>query len=476
MATLSIRPSSTSYTRPQRRQRRSDVCLPARKVAQTRPQVADVGQVTAHESVHSSNEELSRPHPAQLVVSTDSSGVIVAGSDRWPGSGAYRARTLGELVHERNHDLMERIVRELGSTGRLDHGVGVQVRSADGWADALVTAAAAGDTVQWQFVPALPDPMRRVVASVTSGRDISLALAAAVDILPGDELWLSVHYSKDGVSRFESMAASEGRDTFRRAVEALVHADDPCPWDAGLLDGPEDFPLEAFSDGLVLAGPHAGLGSCRLVPVPSIVHGNVACLAVWSESPARLDLPQNHLAVQRVTAALGLVFQHAETMSGQQQLARQDQLTELRNRQSFLGELDGLRGDNGCAVLIIDIDDFRAVNEWHGYEIGDQVLSEFAGRLAEAMRPGDVIARVSGDEFAVLCRDVSGDGAVAAIAGRVMAMCAEPFRSKGSAIELSVSVGAAITRDDRIGLQLFEAAERAMLEVKAEAKGSWLTA
>ncbi|MGI9623765.1 MAG: diguanylate cyclase domain-containing protein [Acidimicrobiales bacterium] len=429
--------------------------------------------MTVHEPGRPISAELSHPHPAQLVVSTDTSGAIVAGSDRWPGAGAYRARTLGELVHERNHDLLERIVRELGDRGRLDHGVGVQIRGADGWAQAVVTAAADGGTVQWQFVPVLPDPLRGVVAAVTSGRDITLALSAAVDVLPNEDLWLSVHYSVDRDDRFDSMVASEGRDTFRRAVEALVVAEDRCPWDADLVDGPEDLPVEAFSDGLTLAGPHAGIGSCRLVPIPSLGKGNAGCLAVWSEGAARLDLPENHLVEQRVKAALGLVFQHAETMAGQRQLEQQDRLTGLRDRQTFLSDLNGLRGDQSCAVLIIDIDDFRAVNEWHGYAVGDLVLSEFADRLSEAMRPGDVIARVSGDEFAVLCREVADDRGVEAISGRVMAICHEPFRSVGSHIELSVSAGAAIARDGRGGSQLFEAAERAMLEAKSDAKGSW---
>ncbi len=410
------------------------------------------------------------------MVTTDASGLITDLSGRWPGSGVTASRTITELVHDRNHDLLERVMGWVAGGGAVDRGVGVQVRGRDGWNEATVTAepAGAGD-VQWCFSPVLADPMRATVAAVTEDRDITALLDVALEAFadPGNAAWATVHFGLDGHDRYRQVVATTGLDTFRRAIEAAAAADEPQPWDAELPDEATDVELMAFGDGIKLAGPHAGIGSCQLLAIPAANGGDAACLAVWCETPGQLQRPELVLLVRRVAAAVTLTFQIESGRDALRKLATRDALTGLWNRPSFFAHLNSAAAKRDCAVACIDIRDFRAINDWHGYGAGDEVLVGMAQRLRQLMRPGDIVARVSADEFAVLCVDVRDEQAAATIAERLLHVCDEPFTVAGAKAVVDVSVGMAMATPERHGPRLFDAAEGALTEVKEEGRDSW---
>jgi diguanylate cyclase (GGDEF)-like protein len=136
--------------------------------------------------------------------------------------------------------------------------------------------------------------------------------------------------------------------------------------------------------------------------------------------------------------------------------AMHDALTGLPNRLLFLERLDhAVRRAGGssrtAAVLFVDLDRFKLVNDAHGHGVGDELLVAVADRLSSELRPGDTLARMSGDEFVVLCENLDGRSEVAVrrqvdgIAGRIGAAIASPFVLSGVEVGVTASVGIALS-------------------------------
>jgi diguanylate cyclase (GGDEF)-like protein len=161
-----------------------------------------------------------------------------------------------------------------------------------------------------------------------------------------------------------------------------------------------------------------------------------------------------------------------------QHLARYDALTELPNRNQFLEQLaaaePSLERGEKAAVLYIDIDDFKGVNETLGYAIGDSVLKQASARLWGTTRETDVLARLAGDEFALLLRPVQRPADAAAIAGRIIEAMAAPFAIDGHQIGLGASVGIAMApADGDTSDRLMKNAHLALHRAKSEGRSSY---
>ena len=158
-----------------------------------------------------------------------------------------------------------------------------------------------------------------------------------------------------------------------------------------------------------------------------------------------------------------------------------DTLTGLANRALFADRLDHAlaRTDRlaaPVAVLFVDLDDFKAVNDGSGHTTGDELLVAVADRLRQTLRPGDTIARLGGDEFAVLIEDAAEPGRPAAAAERLLAALAEPFdaigNGTGSPVRITASVGIATgAAGQHDAAELLRHADVAMYAAKAAGKG-----
>jgi diguanylate cyclase (GGDEF)-like protein/PAS domain S-box-containing protein len=137
----------------------------------------------------------------------------------------------------------------------------------------------------------------------------------------------------------------------------------------------------------------------------------------------------------------------------EEQLSRQaytDSLTGMPNRAKFREQLsawvlavgDGVR----VTVLLLDLDDFKLVNDNLGHSAGDELLTTIAERLRDEVRPGDLLARLGGDEFAILMRDLA-EGDASALAERLLAAVREPIRLASRDITCTLSIGIASTED-----------------------------
>jgi diguanylate cyclase (GGDEF)-like protein/PAS domain S-box-containing protein len=155
--------------------------------------------------------------------------------------------------------------------------------------------------------------------------------------------------------------------------------------------------------------------------------------------------------------------------------SERDPLTGLLNRAGFKRYLDQALGDRGgpsLALLYIDLDRFKPVNDLHGHPVGDEVLRLFGKRLAKLVRPSDAVVRLGGDEFAVALANAHNDAAALGVADKVLAAAGEPFRIGDLLVHIGASIGIAYGLDDgERWTDLVARADARLLNAKASGKG-----
>ena len=216
-------------------------------------------------------------------------------------------------------------------------------------------------------------------------------------------------------------------------------------------------------------------GMAAAMSAPVVENGRVVgALTVGSRKSSRTysDTEQEVLLAFAEHASLALT--DSKNFDAAVHRALHDLLTGLPNRALFLDRLEQAvkhtgRAGTRAAVLFLDLDGFKRVNDSMGHAAGDDLLIEVARRLSECIRPGDTAARFGGDEFAVLLNGITSETEAAVVAQRVMASLRNPFAVQSKEIAITASVGIAVPSgpDD----DLLRDADLAMYHAKSTGKG-----
>ena len=185
------------------------------------------------------------------------------------------------------------------------------------------------------------------------------------------------------------------------------------------------------------------------------------------------------LLAAQAGAALVNAHRYVERQAFEQQLHHQafhDSLTGLPNRALFTDRLTHAlsrlpRRSRSVAVLFLDIDRFKMINDSLGHDVGDQLLVEVAGRLSSCLRPSDTLARYGGDEFTILLEEPEEDGATL-VADRILELLQLPFTLAGREVAASASIGIAHAPSPT-GEDPLREADLAMYRAKDRGRGRW---
>lgn len=165
-------------------------------------------------------------------------------------------------------------------------------------------------------------------------------------------------------------------------------------------------------------------------------------------------------------AALGLTRSRAQSALAERAVT--DPVTGLLNRRGFFDQFP-VKHNEWVAVMYVDLDGFKAVNDTWGHTVGDHVLRMVGDRMRNVLSRGDTIARIGGDEFAVLCRWIRPDAATG-IAERVVEVLNRDYDVDGLTVPGGASVGVVVGTRKSTGPELLDAADRALLSAKAQGK------
>lgn len=231
--------------------------------------------------------------------------------------------------------------------------------------------------------------------------------------------------------------------------------------------------------------PRALAEGMRAVLTFPLRHGDLqlGALDLYRDTPGGISVRAMAVAqtLADVTAAYLINAQARQALVDSTQRSREqalhDGLTGLPNRTLMMERLEHAllrtrRTDRTSAVIFVDLDGFKRINDSHGHAVGNQLLVAVATRLRGALRPADTVARMHGDEFAVLCEDLDGPEQATPIVARLTAAMATPFRLPGATVSISASVGIAFSDHDMHDPErILHHADAAMYQAKRRGAG-----
>ncbi len=223
----------------------------------------------------------------------------------------------------------------------------------------------------------------------------------------------------------------------------------------------------------------AGWRSSAAVPFRGPT-GVVATTAVYSRRPKVFSTPPWPDLLHHLSATLGLTLQHLEDRHQLERLAHTDLLTGLANRRGLEVRLEralsvAKRQGTLLAIGLLDLDDFKLLNDRRGYDIGDKALKRLGERLRKSLRGANTVARVGGDEFVVLLEDLPAPEAIESTLEQLRQVVEAPIEVAGEWIRLRASLGLALyplTEGGETPGALLRLAYQALYQAKIR-KGKW---
>jgi diguanylate cyclase (GGDEF)-like protein len=194
------------------------------------------------------------------------------------------------------------------------------------------------------------------------------------------------------------------------------------------------------------------------------------------------DLLEVHKRIHNMLEVRLLYKELAQYSRQQQELALHDPLTGLPNRRLLEDRIatvlqHAARQQSKAAVMYLDLDGFKAINDTHGHACGDEILKLVAQRLVGCSRKEDTVARVGGDEFVIVMGEIGALSDAQEPACKLIEAVSEAYQVNGLTLRLSTSIGIALYPDDAEAVEaLIAVADSALYEAKRSGKNRWCTA
>jgi diguanylate cyclase (GGDEF)-like protein/PAS domain S-box-containing protein len=368
------------------------------------------------------------------------------GPDDAMGDGWRRQLRLGERVDGIHDDI----------DSFIPHESGVQLVRPDGetrWC-AVRFAPLTDDQGERTGSVGTIDDITSTLAAQNEARRLSTILQATTDLVLLFVPEGTIEYLNEAACRFFEVAdADAARGT---SVADILPEENIELWNSRILPSLEqDIPWQGETTVRNRSG--------EVIPISAVVLGHRG-------AAGNLEMVSITARDMSERKALEARLQHQAT---------HDPLTGLPNRILLLDRLEmamarSHRSHSRLAVLFLDLDHFKVVNDSLGHGTGDELLAILATRLSEQVRPGDTVARFGGDEFVIVCEDLSGTGEAEEIAQRIAESMSESAWIGGSEVFVTASVGIAIVDDlHQVPDQVLRDADAAMYQAKARGRARY---
>lgn len=210
----------------------------------------------------------------------------------------------------------------------------------------------------------------------------------------------------------------------------------------------------------------------------TIIRGSPACRNILLEDGRVVKITHNPLEDGGYVATHEDVTESVRADEQIKHMARHDPLTGLPNRTLLRERLDHeiahCTADNGLAVLYLDLDHFKEVNDTFGHPVGDLLLKAVTARLKNCLRKDDVVARLGGDEFVIMQACVQAQEQTALLARRLVATLGKPFKIDGQTVQVGVSIGIAMApHDSDTSEVLFRYADTSLYKAKSSGRSNF---
>ncbi len=343
------------------------------------------------------------------------------------------------------------------------------------------------------------DQVLEVIAAGGSFEETLRLLAGLIEVQLGHTRGVVGVDPHDG--RFAVAASTH--DIVDELTEVVLSDEDGLPWAEAIRTGQPVIQADrsTMTSGLAADAEAQGFEACWVFPVLAPASRTVSgCLIAWRTRPGRPS-PGEQVAMDRIGRLLTLALERRDTHELLLHAARHDALTGLPNRAQFFRHLarELHRDGHLVAVLYLDLDRFKPINDHYGHRAGDHVLTQIARRIEGVLRPRDLTARLGGDEFGILCSQLRDEAEAVAIAERLIVAVEQPLllpvdtirtpelaalagapviditdRVQPVMVSVGVSIGIAFGHqsgsDDE---RLVELADAAMYQAKASGRGTW---